>query len=400
MREFLEKVLAESGLAQPRIFGDWLESGKGAFRTLEITFKDDPTDPAKYESSIEKDYRNFVENLKRACFSDNTMEIAIHVDPANSGQFLTELEQTFCDYKFSSISFKSGKLGVADCRPFYRSESLSLLHQARRGRVAIVNNHAWGFLFWFLSTEHLLSSSPTAGIHIIHIDYHSDLASPRLYFCKRRKRFIDYFTREPVDLRDRDAIAKAIRSTAIGPGNFILPFLYLNRERKCKVDLIVPSIPSHDGDKFSGTDWSVETDGPALPGIIEKTLRLAPCIAGQHGNVEITCKPISDVQLELDFDRYIIILDMDFDFFSNCLKGSSDWLASPGWHPDFKTRSVLLGQAETLLSQLLQQGITHATTVSTSPDFCPAHVRVEAFQRLSAYLDKMTENTQRDSKGD
>ncbi len=68
LRDFLGKVIAESGLAQPRILSDWLESEEGVFRTVEIIFEVDPSDPAKYASSIERDYRNFVENLKGACF--------------------------------------------------------------------------------------------------------------------------------------------------------------------------------------------------------------------------------------------------------------------------------------------------------------------------------------------
>jgi uncharacterized protein len=70
LREFLEKVVTESGLTQPRILHDWLESAEGDFRTVEITFESDPTHTDQRESNFEKDYRNFVKNLKRACISD------------------------------------------------------------------------------------------------------------------------------------------------------------------------------------------------------------------------------------------------------------------------------------------------------------------------------------------
>ncbi len=64
LQEFFKRLVASSGLAQPKISTDWLESEEDLFRTVEIIFEDDSTDPANYESSLEKDYHHFVENLK------------------------------------------------------------------------------------------------------------------------------------------------------------------------------------------------------------------------------------------------------------------------------------------------------------------------------------------------
>jgi uncharacterized protein len=72
LHEFLERIVTISGLTQPKISIDWLESKKDVFRTVEIIFQDDPADPAKYDSTLEKNYRNFVENLKRATVSTSS----------------------------------------------------------------------------------------------------------------------------------------------------------------------------------------------------------------------------------------------------------------------------------------------------------------------------------------
>ncbi|MGO9372534.1 MAG: radical SAM protein [Syntrophobacteraceae bacterium] len=387
LTDFLKSVVTSSEADQPSILNDWLESGNDLYRTVEIVFECDSSRSETYWATIEKRYNHFVQYLKRASSLNYKFEMDISVKATK--QISNELKSILCDCKYSSISLKHGKLAVKDCRPFYRNEALSLLHQARRRTgSAIVNNHAWGLLSWVLSAAQLLNSNPVAGIHLIHIDYHSDLASPRLYSRGRERTLVDYFTRESVDLWDSDSVAKAIRSTAIGPGSFILPFLYANRERKCKIDLIVPSSPSYDGDKFNGSGWSIGIDGPPLPGIPDKTLRLEPCPSDRQGNLKIACRPISDVQLEVDFDRYIVILDIDFDFFSNRLAGSSDWSASPGWHPDFKTRSVLFEQVEDLLGEILAKGTPHATTLAISPDFCPKSIRFEVFNRLDSFFSK------------
>lgn len=388
LTDFLKSVVASSEADQPSILNDWLESGNDLYRTVEIVFECDPSESETYWATIETKYHYFVQYLKRASSLNYKFEMDISVKATNGKQISNELKSILCDCKCSSISLKHGKLAVKDCRPFYRNEALSLLHQARRSGRAIVNNHAWGLLSWVLSAAQLLNSNPVAGIHLIHIDYHSDLVSPRLYSRGRERTLVDYFTRESVDLWNPDSVAKAIRSTAIGPGSFILPFLYANRERKCKIDLIVPSSPSYDGDKFNGSGWSIGIDGPPLPGIPDKTLRLESCPSDRQGNLKIACRPISDVQLEVDFDRYIVILDIDFDFFSNRLAGSSDWSASPGWHPDFKTRSVLFEQVEDLLGEILAKGTPHAITLAISPDFCPKSVRFEVFNRLDSFFSK------------
>lgn len=385
LRDLFMAAAAKSQPLRPHIFNDWVESGNDLFRTVEIVFELEPTQREIYWSTMEESYHSFLSNLKT--LPDLKGKKIITMDGVDKKQITKKIEKIFGDHGYKNIHWESQKVIIEDCRPFYRNEALSVAYWARHGNIAIVNNHAWSLLFWILSAGSMLESNPSLGIHLIHIDFHSDLSSPRI-FCDQSKSFVDYFTHEIVDLKDKKSLIKAIRSTAIGPGSFILPFLYLNRKRKCKLDMIVPLRPAYDGERYNKQRWQIKDDGSALPGAFGNTLRLAPSRIDEHQAIELSCKDIIDLDIQTDFDNNLTILDIDLDFFSNRLKGSDNWVENPGWHPDEPTRLKLFKQTETFLNHLFAERAPNVITLATSPDFCPSDVRREAFGHLNRFLTK------------
>jgi uncharacterized protein len=375
---------AESQPFKPKIFNDWVESGNELFRTVEIVFECDPTQQENYWSLVKESYDSFWMNLKNRC--NFTEYSTITLKGVGKHQINSKIEEIFGDYKYRNIRCESDKAIVEDCQPFYRNEVLSVEYQARNGNIAIVNNHAWSLLFWILSAGSLLESNPSLGIHLVHIDFHSDLSSPRMFFCNHRKSFVDYFTHDTIDLTDPKSLIKAIRSTAIGPGSFIQPFLYLNRKRKCKLDIIVPITPSFDGEQFNNKSWQIEVNGMDLPGVLGNTLQLSPSRMIEFPSIDISCKNVNNSNIQPDYANNLIILDIDLDFFSNRLRGSNNWNEEPGWHPDDTTRLKLFQQIRMVLSNIFTDGIPNVITLATSSDFCPSIVRHEAFTHLKQFL--------------
>jgi len=384
LKDLFMDAAANSRPQRPNIFNDWVESGNDLFRTVEIVFECGPTQRENYWYNMEESYNSFLSNLKICLDLKPTKTITLN--GIDKKHIVQKIKKIYGDHQYKDIHWESQKVIIEDCRPFYRNEVLSVKYQTRRGNIAIVNNHAWSLLFWILSTGPMLEANPLLGIHLIHIDFHSDLSSPRI-FCGQSKSFVDYFTREIVDFMDQESLIKAIRSTAIGPGNFILPFLYLNKKRKCKLDMIMPLRPAYDGERFNEKRWQIKDDGGAIPGASGNTLRLAPSRVESQA-FEISCRDIFDLEIKTDFDNNLIILDIDFDFFSNRLKGSDNWAENPGWHPDETTRLKLLKQTETFLNHLFAERAPNVITIATSPDFCPPDVRREVFGHLNRYLTK------------
>jgi uncharacterized protein len=385
LNDLFMAAASKSQPIRPKIFNDWVESENDLFRSVEIVFDCEPTQQENYWSIVEESYHSFLRNLKsHSGLIDNNRTIAFN--GLEKQQIARNIEKIFSDYEYSSMRWESQKVVIEDCRPFYRNEALSVKYQAKQGNIAIVNNHAWSLLFWLLSVGPLLESNPSLGIHLIHIDFHSDLSSPRIFYCNHSKSFVDYFTHETIDLMDPNCLMKAIRSTAIGPGSFIQPFLYLNRKRKCKLDMIVPISPAYDGEGFNEKTWQIKVDGRSLPGAFGNTLRLAPRRAVEPQALEISCKNIFDLEIQTDYNNNLTILDIDLDFFSNRLKGSNGWNEDPGWHPDETYRLKLFKQTETFLNHLFAEGTPNVITLATSSDFCPPDVRREAFGHLNQFL--------------
>jgi uncharacterized protein len=385
LKDLFMDAAANSQPRIPNIFNDWVESENDLFRTVEIVFECVPAQRENYWSNMEETYNSFLNNLKICLDLKPTKTITLN--GIYKKHIVQKIKKIYGDHQYKDIHWDSQRVIIEGCRPFYRNEALSVKYQARKGNIAIVNNHAWSLLFWILSSRSMLESNPSLGIHLIHIDFHSDLLSPRI-FCDQSKSFVDYFTHETVDLMDEESLIKAIRSTAIGPGSFILPYLYLNSKCKCKLDMIFPLRPSYDGEKYNKKRWQIKDDGRSLPGAFGNTLRLAPGKGIETQASVINYNDIFDSEIQIDFDNNFTILDIDFDFFSNRLKGSDNWAENPGWHPDEKTLLNLFKQTETLLNHLFAERAPNVITLAASPDFCPLDVRREAFGHLNWFLTK------------
>lgn len=369
----------ESKSDQPKIQCDLLESENKWYGTIEIIFDCEAQSSDSYWVTLGERYERYTQALKNVARPfDPNLELDCHWTSADQDQLSTELTRVLADCRYTDMEYNSKGIRIRNCSPVYRNESLSVAHQSRRRRIGIIHNHAWALLFWKLKIGPLLDRHPDRGIHIIHIDYHSDLGSPRMAFDQNSKMLKNYFTGELVSLSNSDHIATAVHSTAVGPGSFILPFLYENRNRKCNLDLVVPMLPSYDGDRFDESEWSVETSGPRMPGTTGSTLQLVPASHGHSSPVKIRCSTAPDLDLNLNFIDDFVLIDIDLDFFSNQLKGCTDWKNEPGWNPDANALRALLDSIAEMLNNMLKIGTPDAITVSLSPDFCPQEVGTRA----------------------
>lgn len=386
IHNFLRDSSGKSQNGQPRIIKSWLRSGTDSFRTVEITFEENANDSRPYVCQIEGPYNVFVNELQQAWNFPSSWELSIDEDGSVSEQEILELKKLFADQKYSEMRVEKTKVLVENCEPYYRNEALSVEYQARHRKIGLINNHAWALLFWLASLGGRLQTDPEIGIHLIHVDYHSDLMSPRLFFDHSQNSWVDFFTRETVDLWQSNSVARAIHSSAVGPGSFILPFLHMVRARECHVDLIVPTIPSYDSDHFNGRRWIVRDTGPTMPGAEGSTMQIYSSESKSERVANINVSLPAGANLNVAQEQAIVILDIDLDFFSNKLNGTSNWAEGPGWDPDSETRKTLIEAVEGFLERMFEQRVPDIVTIAASQDFCPQPVAYEAFTRIEKSL--------------
>ncbi len=303
---------------------------------------------------------------------DNSAEIDIE-----------DIRRTFSNYSFSEIAIVGDRVVVSTKEPYYRNEALAVRHYARVGNIAIVNNHAWSLSFWTRVLSTWTGCDAVSSHQIIHIDYHSDLMMPQLFYSSAMGTFMDFFTKEPVLFDDEKTIEKAIYSTAIGPGSFLLPFFYLQNGRRIRYDHIYP------GKKREGSDraprrYTIGKNGPPILKQYGPTLTLRNG-AEKERNIEIRSHSAKRAEFPAIVGD-IVFLDIDLDFFSNKMGGTTDWRTNPGWHPDDGELRQLFDYVRDMAERIVLSGRPVIVNIATSTNFCPPEVALPALQQLILFL--------------
>ncbi|OGR22720.1 MAG: hypothetical protein A2277_04435 [Desulfobacterales bacterium RIFOXYA12_FULL_46_15] len=355
---------------------------KGKSDTIEITFLPNEKEPAEYFSSVNKASEEFILNLNKEFSQPPTVwEI-----PANNSAEIEieDIRDIFSDYSFSDeIAISGDKFIVSAKEPYYRNEALAVRHYARVGNIAIVNNHAWASLFWTSMLSTMTDCDTDSSYQIIHIDYHSDLMMPKLFYSPEVGTFIDFFTKKPVFFDDKKTIEKAIYSTAIGPGSFLLPFFYLQKERWIRYDHIYPGKIREKSDSTSRR-YNIANNGPPILKQCGSTLLLRNG-AKKKKNIEIRSHSAEISEFPAIVGD-IIFLDIDLDFFSNKMGGTTDWRTNPGWHPNDEELQKLFDYVQGIVEKIALSGKSVIISIATSNNFCPPEVSSPALQQLIKFF--------------
>lgn len=354
---------------------------KGELDTIEITFLPNEKNPTEYFSSVDKANDEFILGLHQE-FSQPPTVWEIPVD--NSAEIdIEDIRRTFSNYSFSEIAIVGDRAIVSTKEPYYRNEALAVRHYARAGNIAIVNNHAWSLSFWTRLLSTWTGCDSVSAYQIIHIDYHSDLMMPQLFYSSAMGTFMDFFTKEPVLFDDEKTIEKAIYSTAIGPGSFLLPFFYLQNGRRIRYDHIYP------GKKREGSDraprrYTVGKNGPPILKNYGPTLTLRNG-AEKERNIEIRSHSAKRAEFPAIVGD-IVFLDIDLDFFSNKMGGTTDWRTNPGWHPDDGELKQLFDYVRDMAERIVLSGKPVIVSIATSTNFCPPEIALPALQQLILFF--------------
>lgn len=346
--------------------------------TIEITFLPNEKNPIEYFSSVDKAYEEFILGLHQE-FSQPPTVWEIPVD--NSAEIdIEDIRGTFSNYSFSDeIAIVGDRVIVSTKEPYYRNEALAVRHYARVGNIAIVNNHAWSLLFWTRVLSTLKGCDAVSSHQIIHIDYHSDLMMPQLFYSSAVGTFMDFFTKEPVLFDDEKTIEKAIYSTAIGPGSFLLPFFYLQNGRQIRYDHIYPGKKREESDR-APRRYTIGKNGPPILKQYGPTLTLRNG-AEKERNIEIRSHSAKRAEFPAIVGD-IVFLDIDLDFFSNKMGGTTDWRTNPGWHPDDGELKQLFDYVRDMAERIVLSGTPVIVSIATSTNFCPPEVALPALQQL------------------
>ncbi|VBB47598.1 hypothetical protein TRIP_B50393 [uncultured Desulfatiglans sp.] len=361
---------------------------------IEIIFLPQVEDPEIYFSCVDLLCETFLAALN-AQVNPRPSQWKIPTDRIHPTISMEQVRATFSDYFCRTFYFSNRTFYVDAIEPLYRNEYLAFRHYAHNSNIAIFNNHAWALPFWI----HALRQNydrPNYFYQIIHMDYHSDLMSPRISFSPTENLFMDFFTGKSVDFDREETLEQAIYSTAIGPGGFILPFFYLYRHLPIRFDHIYPD--SGRDLNNTGTEKEIYEPGPHACQISIG----GPPILGQCGPTLCLEKdPENNTNLTLSHlnagrTQYpeilgdVIILDIDLDFFSNKMRGSSEWLNLAGWHPNEEEFERLVDYTRTLLRSIASRSVPVIVTIATSNSFCPPETALRVLEQLEDILHALT----------
>jgi hypothetical protein len=362
-------------------------SEEGELDTIEITFLPQAEDAVLYFSSVDKACDEFLIALQREVSPPPLYwEIMVRENQPEIG--IENVRRTFSDYISTAISSNNHKFNVRAAEPRYRNEALAVKHYARSGNIAIFNNHAWALAFWALVLGSRKDLSASSSFQIIHMDYHSDLMSPRMFYSFPEEGFIDFFTKDPVNFDREETIDRAIYSTAIGPGSFLLPFFYQQKGRRIRLDHIYPDPERETSDAGMEKEiyvpgllrYGIEQDGPLILQQFGPTLALR---REPEGEANLTISHLNAEGMEFPaLVGEVIILDIDLDFFSNKMRGGSDWRTKPGWHPGEEELGRLMVYTRKLIEMIALSGVPVVVTIATSNDFCPSEIASATLQKL------------------
>lgn len=241
--------------------------------------------------------------------------------------------------------------------------------------LLVVYNHSWALYAW-LKMINLAEVSNIFDVTVTHFDCHSDLSPPMLNVTGLNS-FTDIYSEKSIDLLLPNTVASAISSGAIGPGQFILPFLVLFPS--AIVNLVFPmGCSSNDDDSFTQKYWRVSSckmEGISRYSIL--ALKDDDCGSIQIAKHTIEKKPAIS-------DGCFWIVDIDCDYFCNFY----DELSSDhNFYKEIPPDDIINARIEQVLNYIFSVGRSpDIITIAMSPDFCPPYIGVRIINRLTQKL--------------
>lgn len=249
---------------------------------------------------------------------------------------------------------------------------------------------SWTLYSWsqWLS-KHSLRSPILQDLVILHVDYHTDLMSPRL--CYTNPGYKDLLTGEYFAIQEPETVRKAILSGAVGIGSFMVPFLHETKSVHIRHLCERPSVENGLTEKVLKKGWEKDS--------LLALNHLRPKVSF-HG---IDSKDIDDNSIRYlvtsDINEWVsdipdgpVLLHIDMDYFNCRYDGDSDWhINLPRHDPAFVDMEEKM---ESLFASIANSGIKSKVkdiTVSLSPGFFPAEFWQKGVERISELIHHLRE---------
>lgn len=243
-------------------------------------------------------------------------------------------------------------------------------------------NDSWTLYSW---SNWLVNRTQTKGfpqeVIILHVDFHSDLMSPRLSYSNNR--YNDLLTGETFDIKEPESVRKSILSGAIGVGSFMVPFLHelpkVHLRHLCEGHLTKRNANINGLKK----EWEKDTL-LALEKIRPKVIYQQ--VSRESLNNDIISYKITDNCEDWlqNLPRAPIILHIDMDYFNCRYDGDSDWQEYPPRHDP--NPLIMNEKMENIFNTISMKGLSaylEDISVSLSPGFYPAEFWCDGIQKIS-----------------
>ncbi len=327
-----------------------------------------PHPPQDVQTAWEK-----ADSEETASHAPHEFRIGLGRDRRESDPDFKTMKDALCNTRVNAQRLSGNNYVVITSGALYPDERASVCAQVDSGRVTVMLNHAWALLAWMRAMR---AFPPDQSICITHFDSHSDMMGPMIGVDNANATVTNRFTAERAPRVEMDFWANAIGSTAVGPGSFLLPFLYLYPDAR----ILNVSPTNGNASQTAVRRGSVRPVKSFVFPDVERPLEFIDDNEGPTSWANVTVDCVQDVD-----PHSIWILDIDCDYFANTYDGHIH--LTPGERT--YQRSSCEDLIEGLCSVLSPGSRTpDIVTIAVSPDFCPLLVAAKAIGRVLSALGR------------
>lgn len=273
-------------------------------------------------------------------------------------------------------------ISVLEASGFHRRESVY------GGGVFMFSlQHTWAlvaFAEWFEMRKAGVQPIPT----ILHIDAHDDLNAPSVLVTASPHVFSAPIGTAEMDLSVAATVPEFVERGLIGIGGFLTPFFHALADFHF-VCLYPPTVLNADRN-FHGLEIATETvhtfaGAGERPVVRKRTSVTQPLTSATFTNSTERIKNLPGTGP--------VLLDIDMDFFCNCLDDSLQ--AAPAPVPDRSKILQQIGLLEEYLTMSLAQRQVDVVTLALSPGFYPSILWDETVPRVKAMAQSLLQRGNR-----
>lgn len=313
--------------------------------------------------------------------SPTLLVLSHHPKTSDEREYLErEVKRHLCNVPIIEMTWKENVLQVLFEQSLYLKEQNYVEKQLENAQIVIIQNHAWALYAWLLFLYKTKQFQPNKKIFILHIDCHPDMETPLLSRKDRERDFKNILTGEKAILTNLQSIAEAITSSAIGPGNYILPFLHTFPNSR--IAFTFPSCCSYSSKPLPLPHiGKIVIESDLILGLVGKGLTLQ-----EDHNGSIILSKYDDNEFSPTDDEFWI-LDIDCDYFCNSHDNLSDIHSFSQVVPNEQHLDESISNLICALNSITRK--PDLVTIAISPDFCPISISSYAVKKLVPGLQQI-----------